>query len=105
MIAVNFRARISSQESSLLKHSVDTQAIIRDPDAAQCIKVIMVLSIPSYLARNFLRSLGKVFTLPVLPLWVLSCIAQRTYLFKHLMPHACLEVFKARLDRTPGNLI
>lgn len=105
MFAVNLRARISSQESSLQKHSVDPQVLIHDSDAAQCIKVITVLSVPSYLARNFPRALDKLFTLPALPLQVLSSIAQKTFLFKHLMPHLCLEVFKARLGRTMRNLI
>lgn len=78
MFAVNLGVRISSQRSSLLNHSVDPQALIHDPGAAQCINVIINLSIPSYLARNFPRSLDKLFTLPVLPSQMLSSIAQRS---------------------------
>ena len=43
MSAVDLRARVPSQGPSLLKLSAHPHALIHDPDAAQCMKVIIVL--------------------------------------------------------------
>lgn len=43
MSAVDLRARIPSQGSSLLQLSAHPHALIHDPDVAQCMKAIIVL--------------------------------------------------------------